>query len=68
MLSSNVNVAPGANVGNRCLIAMGSVLTSRAYPEKSFIAGVPGTVKSETSGRFYTRKIGRVTTAKFQAN
>lgn len=68
MLSSNINVAPGANVGDRSLVAMGSVLTSHIFPEKSFIAGVPGRLKAETSGKYFNRKIGRITTTNLGTN
>jgi acetyltransferase-like isoleucine patch superfamily enzyme len=68
MMSSNLNVTPGATVGNRSLVAMGTVLTSHIFPEKSFIAGVPGSVKGETSGKYFRRKIGRITTINLDTN
>ena len=63
-VSSNVCLAPGATIGNQCLIGMGSVLTFKTYPDNSFIAGVPGIVKSEISGEFFSRKIGNVAITK----
>jgi len=61
-LHSNLKVAPGANVGDQSLVAMGTVLTGHTFPQKSFIAGVPGKVKTETSGKYFNRKIGKITT------
>lgn len=37
-------VMPGVTVGNRCVIASGSVIT-KDIPDDSLVAGVPGTVK-----------------------
>jgi acetyltransferase-like isoleucine patch superfamily enzyme len=68
MLSSNINVTPGAHVRDQSLVAMGSVLTSHVFPENAFIAGVPGRVKGDTSGKFFNRKIGRITTLNSDTN
>ena len=67
-LSSNLKVAPGANVGDRSLVAMGSILTSHIFPENSFIAGMPGRLKAETSGKWFNRKVGRIITTNLGAN
>lgn len=39
-------VMPGVTVGNRCVIASGSVIT-KDIPDDSLVAGIPGTVKRE---------------------
>lgn len=39
-------VMPGVTVGNRCVIASGTVVT-KDVPDDSFVAGVPGTVKKK---------------------
>lgn len=58
MLSSNIQVAPGARVGSKSLIAMGTVLIDAEYPSNSLIAGVPGKFKSHREGAWFERTIG----------
>jgi acetyltransferase-like isoleucine patch superfamily enzyme len=58
MLSSNLTVMPGAVVGDRSLVAAGTVLIAQSYPSQSLIAGVPGTFKSERSGEWFDRTFG----------
>lgn len=58
MLSSNLSVAPGASVGSKSVVAMGTVLINEKYPSDSLIAGVPGKVKAERQGEWFDRKIG----------
>ena len=43
-LGGNVVVCPGVTIGNRCIIAAGSVVT-KAIPDDSLAAGVPAVVK-----------------------
>lgn len=43
-LGGNVVVCPGVTIGNRCIIAAGSVVT-RDIPDDSLAAGVPAVVK-----------------------
>ena len=43
-LGGNVTVCPGVTIGNRCIIAAGSVVT-RDIPDDSFAAGCPAIVK-----------------------
>lgn len=43
-LSGNVVVCPGVTIGNRCIIAAGSVVT-KDIPDDSLAAGVPAVVK-----------------------
>jgi len=58
MLSSNLNVAPGANIGSNSIVAMGTVLINEVYSSHSLIAGVPGKVKAERKGEWFDREIG----------
>jgi acetyltransferase-like isoleucine patch superfamily enzyme len=58
MLSSNIQVAPGAKVGSKSLVALGTVLIAREYPSGYLIAGVPGEIKSRRSGEWFDRLIG----------
>uniref|UniRef100_UPI003A8EF73B DapH/DapD/GlmU-related protein n=1 Tax=Phocaeicola sp. TaxID=2773926 RepID=UPI003A8EF73B len=43
-LGGNVVVCPGVTIGNRCIIAAGSVVT-KDIPDDSLAAGVPAVVK-----------------------
>ena len=43
-LGGNVVVCPGVTIGNRCIIAAGSVVT-KDIPDDSLVAGVPAVVK-----------------------
>lgn len=58
MLSSNLTVLPGAVVGDRSIVAAGTVLISENYPSGSLIAGVPGKFKSVKSGEWFDRSFG----------
>jgi|DEB19_MinimDraft_3_1074340.scaffolds.fasta_scaffold03963_3 acetyltransferase-like isoleucine patch superfamily enzyme len=60
MLSSNVTVAPGAVVGAKSIVAMGSVLIADEYPSGCLIAGVPGKVKEPREGLWFNRVSGIV--------
>lgn len=60
MLSSNINVAPGAVVGAKSIVAMGSVLIAEVYPSGSLIAGIPGKVKGPRDGLWFDRVTGIV--------
>jgi acetyltransferase-like isoleucine patch superfamily enzyme len=60
MLSSNIKVTPGAVVGARSIVAMGSVLIAEIYPSGSLIAGVPGKVKGSREGLWFDREVGIV--------
>lgn len=60
MLSSNIKIAPGAKVGEKSLIALGTVLIGKEYPAGVLIAGVPGIVKSIRKGLWFERNIGPV--------
>lgn len=44
LLGGNVVVCPGVTIGNRCIIAAGSVVT-KDIPDDSLVAGVPAVVK-----------------------
>jgi maltose O-acetyltransferase len=43
-LGGNVVVCPGVTIGNRCIIAAGSVVT-KDIPDDSLAAGIPAVVK-----------------------
>ena len=58
MLSSNIKVAPGAVVGAKSIVAMGSVLIEDEYPSGCLIAGVPGKVKGPREGLWFDRVSG----------
>jgi acetyltransferase-like isoleucine patch superfamily enzyme len=58
MLSSNLIVLPGAVVGDKSLVASGTVLKSENYPSESLIAGVPGKFKALRSGEWFDRSFG----------
>ena len=60
MLSSNIKVAPGAVVGAKSIVAMGSVLIAEEYPSGCLIAGVPGKVKGPREGLWFDRVSGIV--------
>jgi len=60
MLSSNVTVMPGAKVGNKCLVASGTVLIHREYEDGYLIAGVPGKQKIMKDGTWFSRSLGHV--------
>ncbi len=46
-LGGNVVVCPGVTIGNRCIIAAGSVVT-KDIPDDSLAAGVPAVVKKKS--------------------
>lgn len=48
-LGGNVVVCPGVTIGNRCIIAAGSVVT-RDVPDDSLAAGCPAVVKKRLKG------------------
>ena len=60
MLSSNLKITPGASVGDKSIVAMGSVLTGKSYPSGVLIAGVPGRVLQERTGGWFSRTVGSV--------
>lgn len=60
MLSSNIKVTPGANVGSKSIVALGSVLINKNYPPGVLLAGVPAEVKNQRQGKWFSRKIGPV--------
>lgn len=60
MLSSNLIVMPGATVGAKSIVAAGTILIGRTYPDASLIAGNPGQVKSPKSGAWFERYEGPV--------
>jgi len=60
LLSSNLKITPGATVGDKSIVAMGSVLTGKSYPSGVLIAGVPGRVLHERTGEWFNRAIGSV--------
>lgn len=43
-LGGNVTVCPGVSIGNRCIVAAGSVVT-KSFPDDCLIAGNPATMK-----------------------
>lgn len=50
-LGGSVVVCPGVTIGDRCIIAAGSVVT-KDIPSDSLAAGVPATVKRSLNGNF----------------
>ncbi len=50
-LGGNVVVCPGVTIGNRCIIAAGSVVT-KDIPDDSLAAGVPAVVKRSLKKRW----------------
>lgn len=61
-IGANVTILGGAKIGKNCIIAAGSVLPGKNYPDNSIIAGNPGKViantiewinKKQKSGEFY---------------
>ena len=46
-IGSAVRFAPGSAVGNRCVIAMGSVVAGRFLVDEALIAGVPAAIKQQ---------------------
>ena len=49
-LGGNVVVCPGVTIGNRCIIAAGSVVT-KDIPDDSMAAGCPAVVKKQLNGK-----------------
>ena len=50
MLGNNCTVLPNVVLGNHCLVAANSaVLSGQEIPERSFVTGIPATVKREVS-------------------
>jgi acetyltransferase-like isoleucine patch superfamily enzyme len=61
MICSNSLLVPGGTqIGNECLFAMGSLIRAGDYPSGGFYAGAPAVFKKQTSGAWFTRKIGNV--------
>ena len=58
LISSNCKFVPGVEIGDKSLVAMGSVLPNKIYPKNSKIAGVPGRIIGQTEGSFYSRLSG----------
>jgi maltose O-acetyltransferase len=48
-LGGNVTVCPGVTIGNRCIIAAGSVVI-HDIPDDSLAAGCPAVVKKRLNG------------------
>jgi acetyltransferase-like isoleucine patch superfamily enzyme len=53
---SNSKVLPGASVGSKSMVGMGSVIVGKKYPSNSLIAGVPAVVIKKIRGKFFYRK------------
>jgi carbonic anhydrase/acetyltransferase-like protein (isoleucine patch superfamily) len=50
LLGNNCTVLDGVTVGKQCLIAANAVVTSDSkIPDRSFVTGVPGTIKREVN-------------------
>jgi acetyltransferase-like isoleucine patch superfamily enzyme len=61
MICSNSIIVPGGTlIGDRTVVAMGSVVTSGKYDSDSLYAGVPAKLKKSTSGEWFIRKEGSV--------
>jgi len=60
MLSSNIKVTPGAVIGARSIVAMGSVLIAEVYPSGCLLAGIPAKVKGSRDGLWFDRVSGIV--------
>ncbi len=60
LISSNCKFVPGVKIGEKSLVAMGSVLPKKSYPNNSKIAGVPGRIIGKTEGLFYSRSSGPI--------
>jgi acetyltransferase-like isoleucine patch superfamily enzyme len=61
MICSNTKLVPGGTrIGDRCLIAMGSIVTAGEYPNDGFYAGCPATLRKMTSGQWFHRGKGSV--------
>jgi acetyltransferase-like isoleucine patch superfamily enzyme len=58
--SNSIFVPGGTKVGERCLIAMGSVVTSGNYPNDGFFAGNPARLKKKNVGSWFFREVGPV--------
>ena len=56
MICSNTLLVPGGTIiGDRCVIAMGSVVKSGKYPSDSLYAGNPAVHKKSTKGNWFSR-------------
>lgn len=61
LLSSNVNIAPGALIEDKVVIGMGSTVAGRVGPEGSLqVGGRAGVVKQGLEGRYFRRLLGAV--------
>ena len=61
MICSNSIIVPGGTrIGDRSIIAMGSVVTSGIYEDDSLYAGVPAKFKKKISGDWFHRTEGSV--------
>jgi maltose O-acetyltransferase len=43
-IAGGVTICPGVTIGNRCIVAAGSVVT-KDIPDDSLVAGVPAIIK-----------------------
>jgi len=43
-IGAKVTILDGAKIGNGCIIAAGSVITNKEFPDNSVIAGIPGKI------------------------
>lgn len=60
LISSNCKIVPGVVIGDKSLVAMGSVLPKKNYPQNSKIAGIPGRIIGQTQGAYFSRSLGPI--------
>jgi acetyltransferase-like isoleucine patch superfamily enzyme len=67
LISSNVQVSPGAVVGNRIVVGMGATIAGRILEPGLYIQPRAELVKSDLGGEYFQRKEGRISTVQAHA-
>jgi acetyltransferase-like isoleucine patch superfamily enzyme len=61
LISSNVSIAPGAKIPDRCVVGMGAVVAGALEKPDTLYAGIPARpIRGTGSGKYFSRSVGHV--------